>query len=112
VILGETGDPSEASQHAEDESAAQQDSDELVERGDAASAAEEPMEDLSARAPQPESANENPANAAPSMPFGATEQGDADHSNWVTISIVLGAATVALGLAWLAIAKTAHQRQR
>lgn len=111
VILGETGDPSEASIHAEDETSADEDSGELVERGDSASAADEPMGDLSASAPEAESANENSVNAAPAPSTGATEQSDTDHANWIFMSVMLGVATIALGLAWLAISNTARQRQ-
>lgn len=111
VLMGETADPADASEHAGDESAdADHEEDPgLTERGDAASAADEPMEDVSAMAP---SAGENSQPAAEqTAPFGATTQGETDRSPWIFASIILGGAVVVLAAAWFGISSTVRQHR-
>lgn len=112
VIMGETTGSSQASEQAGDEAAASDSAGGLVQRGDAASAAESPMEDLSAYAPEaPAGSNEGQAIDGSSLPFGATERGETDHANWIFISILLGGVTIALGAAWLGVSATARQHR-
>jgi hypothetical protein len=107
VLMGETGDPAGASEQAGDESTDADHEQEpgLTERGDAASAADDPMEDVSAMAPGASEENSQPA-AEQAAPFGATEQGETDHSSWILASIILGGAAVVLAAAWLGMSST------
>jgi len=112
VLMGETTSPAGASEHAGDES---EDADHeqepgLTERGDAASAADEPMEDVSAMAPGASEENSQPASEQ-AAPFGATTQGETDHSNWILASIILGGAVVVLAAAWFGISSTIRQHR-
>jgi hypothetical protein len=112
VIIGETTEHGDASEHAgDDTSNAEHDTDSgLVERGDSASAAEEPMDDLSAMAPGASEDQSQPA-AEQGAPFGATEQGDSDHSTWIIASIVIGGVAVALAAAWFGMNSTVRQHR-
>jgi hypothetical protein len=112
VLMGETTGHTDASEQAGDEAADADHEQEpgLTERGDAASAADEPMEDVSAMAPGASEENSQPA-AEQAAPFGASSQGDTDHTPWIVASIVLGGATVVLAAAWFAISGAARDRQ-
>jgi hypothetical protein len=107
VLMGETDGPADASEHAGDESTDADHAEEsgLTERGDAASAADEPMEDVSAMAPGAgDDSNQSAVEQA--GPFGATTQGETDRSPWILASIILGGAVVVLGAAWFGISST------
>jgi len=111
VLMGETADTAGASEHAGDESAdADHEESGLTERGDAASAADEPMEDVSAMAPSSAEENSQPA-AEQAAPFGATQQGETDRSNWILASIILGGAVVVLTAAWFGMSSTIRQHR-
>ena len=106
VIMGETTGHGEASEQAGDEAAEPG----LVESGDAASAADEPMDDMSAMAPGVAEEQSQPA-AERAAPFGATTQGESDHSTWILASVVLGGIAVVCAAAWYAMSTTVRDQQ-
>lgn len=112
VIMGETTSHGDASEQAGDDAVnAQHDTQQgLVERGDAASAADEPMEDISALAPGVAEEQSQPA-AERAAPFGATNQDESDHSNWILASVVFGGIAVVCAAAWFAMSTTVRDQR-
>lgn len=106
VIMGETTGHGDASEQAGDDVTMRQG---IVEVGDAASAADKPMEDVSAMAP---GADETSQPAAEQVaPFGATNQGETDHSNWILASVVLGGLVVVCAAAWFGMSTTVRNHR-
>lgn len=112
VIIGETTGHADASQQAGDEAAVEQQETQqgLTERGDAASAADSPMEDVSAMAPGAAEETSQPA-AEQAAPFGATNPSDSDHSNWILASVILGGIVVACVAAWFGMSTTVRNHR-
>lgn len=107
VIMGETTDGAGASEQAGDETVARQG---MVEVGDAASAADQPMEDVSAMAPG-EADNSSQVASERTAPFGASSENEADHSSWMIVSVVFGGLAVVCIAAWYALSTTSrHSR--
>ncbi len=112
VIMGETTGHDEASQQAGDDAAAAQHEAEpgLVESGDAASAADQPMEDMTALAPGAAEEENQPA-AERAAPFGATTPAESDHSNWILASVALGGIAVVCVAAWYGVSNTVRDHR-
>ena len=98
---GGTDEAAEASEHAEDApSSARDDADEpngssMTERGDAASAGDEPMDDLTEQ--------EAPAPSESMSVAPATD--DSGHTEWKWITAGIGGLAVALTLVWMVLAR-------
>jgi hypothetical protein len=104
VIMGVTDSSSDASEHAEDASESDSPESSMVERGDAASASDEPTDDLTALAPSAEQSADG-STAQDSGPFGATASDDQDYTPWIIASVAFGGLVVVFGGAWYVLAQ-------
>ncbi len=104
VIMGVTDSSSGASEHAEDASDSDNSGSTLVERGDSASASDQPTDDLTAMAPSAEE-SAGGTTAQDTGAFGATVTDDQDYTGWIIASVVFGGLVVVFGGAWYALAQ-------
>lgn len=104
VIMGVTDSSSGASQQAEDASDSDSSGSTMVERGDSASASDQPTDDLTAMAPSADESAEG-STAQDSGPFGATTSDDQDYTAWIIASVVFGGLVVVFGGAWYVLAQ-------
>lgn len=101
VIMGVTDSSSGASEDAED---ADNTGSTLVERGDSASASDQPTDDLTAMAPSAGEPGEG-STAQETGTFGATVTDDQDYTAWIVASVVFGGLVIVFGGAWYAMAQ-------